>query len=121
MLAVNYFGPAGVGLVLVLLCLSLPFIAKVITVSVQRLHDTGRSAWWLLIIYVVSLVPLVGLLGLLFGLWLLGIKAGDQKENRYGPVPGLARELSGQSRETARANAHDAYLRAVENRENQQR
>ncbi len=33
-----------------------------ISVTVRRLHDTGRSGWWIL----VGLVPLVGLLLLVF-------------------------------------------------------
>lgn len=48
-------------------------------VAVRRLHDTGRSAWWMLI----SAMPFVGVF------MLLGISAvkGDEKENRYGPTP----------------------------------
>ena len=48
-------------------------------VSVRRLHDTGRSGWWLLI----SLVPLVGLIVLL----IFTISDSDAGSNQYGPSP----------------------------------
>jgi uncharacterized membrane protein YhaH (DUF805 family) len=51
-------------------------------VGVRRLHDTGRSGWWLLI----SLVPLVGFI--LLVVWLA--RPGDAGPNRFGADP-LAR------------------------------
>lgn len=53
-----------------------------IAVSVRRLHDTGRSGWWLLLI----LVPLIGVIVLLVFMVL------DSKEgaNEYGENPKLA-------------------------------
>jgi uncharacterized membrane protein YhaH (DUF805 family) len=58
---------------LVILALLLPSI----TVLVRRLHDTGRSAWWLL----VSLVPGFGALIILF----LLVLPSDTASNAYGP------------------------------------
>ncbi|MCD6045952.1 MAG: hypothetical protein K0R48_1115 [Gammaproteobacteria bacterium] len=48
-------------------------------VFVRRLHDTGRSAWWLLWI----LIPLIG------GIVLLVVTVLDSEPgaNRYGPNP----------------------------------
>lgn len=46
-------------------------------VTVRRLHDTGRSGWWLLL----SLVPL-GVL-VLFIFYLMG----SDGDNEYGPEP----------------------------------
>jgi uncharacterized membrane protein YhaH (DUF805 family) len=53
-----------------------------IAVSFRRLHDTGRSAWWLLI----ALIPLIG------GIVLLVFLAQDshEEENEYGISPKLA-------------------------------
>ena len=52
-----------------------------LAVSIRRLHDTGRSGWWLL----VGLIPLVG--WILTLIWYLSdSKAG---ENKYGPNPKL--------------------------------
>ncbi len=41
---------------------SLATLLPVLSVTVRRLHDTGRSAWWLLL----ALVPALGLLLLVF-------------------------------------------------------
>ena len=48
-------------------------------VNVRRLHDTGRSGWWLLI----SFVPIVGPIVLL--VFMVQDSAAD--ENQYGPNP----------------------------------
>jgi len=50
-----------------------------IAVAVRRMHDTGRSGWWLFI----SLVPLVGIILLI--VWM----ATDSQPgaNEYGPNP----------------------------------
>lgn len=53
----------------------LPFLA----VSVRRLHDIGKSGWWLFI----SLVPLVGII-LLIVWW---AKEGEAGGNDHGPNP----------------------------------
>lgn len=50
------------------------------TAAIRRLHDTGRSGWWLLIL----LVPLVG--AVLFIYWLC--LRGDQAPNTYGSPTG---------------------------------
>lgn len=50
-----------------------------LAVSVRRLHDIGRSGWWLLI----NLVPVVGPLFLLY----FFVQPSDEEPNRYGPVP----------------------------------
>ena len=60
---------------IVTLILLLPGLA----VSVRRLHDIGRSGWWVLI----SLVPVIG--------WILLIvwaaTKGEPTENRFGQPP----------------------------------
>jgi uncharacterized membrane protein YhaH (DUF805 family) len=53
-----------------------------IAVSVRRLHDIGRSGWWLLVI----LVPLVGAI-VLFIFMVLDSKP---EQNEYGPSPKYA-------------------------------
>lgn len=50
-----------------------------LAVAVRRLHDTGRTGWWILI----GLVPLVGLIILLVFMF----TDGEQGSNRYGPSP----------------------------------
>lgn len=58
---------------------SLGVLLPSIGVSIRRLHDTGRSGWWLLI----SLIPLIGFLILLF----FYAQDGDPQPNQYGPSP----------------------------------
>ena len=60
---------------LVLLGLFVPSIA----VGVRRLHDVGRSGWWLLL----GLIPLVGALVLF--VW--SVSGGTAGDNSYGPDP----------------------------------
>lgn len=50
-----------------------------IGVSIRRLHDTGRSGWWLLI----SLVPFVGFIVVLVFM----VLESDAGENQYGASP----------------------------------
>lgn len=58
---------------------ALAMIIPGLAVAVRRLHDTGKSAWYLL----VELIPLIG------GLVLLVLLAfdGDHGPNQYGPSP----------------------------------
>jgi uncharacterized membrane protein YhaH (DUF805 family) len=58
---------------------SLAVLIPALAVAVRRLHDTGRSGWWLLI----GLIPLVGPIVLLV-FYLLD---SDREPNAYGPSP----------------------------------
>ena len=48
-------------------------------VSVRRLHDTGRSGWWLLI----NLVPVIGAIVFLYFM----VLDSTPERNEYGPSP----------------------------------
>jgi len=50
-----------------------------LAVAVRRLHDTGRSGWWLLLAF----VPIVGPIVLLVFL----VMDSQPGENKYGPNP----------------------------------
>ena len=50
-----------------------------ISVGVRRLHDTDRSGWWLLLVF----VPIIGVLVLLY--WF--VSRGTQGTNRFGTDP----------------------------------
>jgi uncharacterized membrane protein YhaH (DUF805 family) len=65
----------GIIATVVALVLLVPSLA----VEVRRLHDTGRSAWWMLLL----LVPLVGPIVLIV-FWALEGQRGD---NAHGPDP----------------------------------
>jgi uncharacterized membrane protein YhaH (DUF805 family) len=70
----------GLGLIGGLVALA--HLVPSITVGVRRLHDIGRSGWWLLI----ALVPLIG--------WIIALywaaKEGDAQDNAYGSNPKTA-------------------------------
>jgi uncharacterized membrane protein YhaH (DUF805 family) len=58
---------------------TLALILPSLAVSVRRLHDTGKSGWWILI----SFVPIVGPVVLL----VFVLSGGDPAANQYGPSP----------------------------------
>jgi uncharacterized membrane protein YhaH (DUF805 family) len=58
---------------------SLVLLVPNLAVAVRRLHDVGRSGWWLLIV----LVPLIGIVVLL--IWYLS--RGEDGPNRFGTDP----------------------------------
>ncbi len=59
-----------------------------LAVSFRRLHDSGRTAWWLLL----GLVPVLGQLVVLIFM----ILDGTPGDNRYGPDPKTATPPSSQ-------------------------
>lgn len=69
---------------------SLAVLLPTAALGVRRLHDTGRSGWWMLIIF----IPLVNLILLAFY-----IQEGQRGPNQYGPDPkgGLDATSSGQA------------------------
>jgi uncharacterized membrane protein YhaH (DUF805 family) len=57
--------------------LALVIFLPTLAVSIRRLHDGGRSGWWLFI----QVVPIIG--GLILLWWY--VQAGDEADNEYGP------------------------------------
>lgn len=60
---------------------SLAVLIPAIAVGVRRLHDTGRSGWWMLI----ALVPFIGSIVLI----VFFVLDSDPGTNQYGPNPKL--------------------------------
>lgn len=58
---------------------SLAVLLPSLAVSFRRLHDTGRTAWWILI----GLIPIIGTIILLVFMFL----DSQEGENKYGPNP----------------------------------
>lgn len=54
-------------------------ITPLCAAGTRRLHDIGKSGWWLL----VGLIPVIGTIWLIIQ-WM---KDGDPDANRYGPKP----------------------------------
>ncbi len=53
-----------------------------IAVSIRRLHDIGKSGWWILL----SVIPLVNIIGI-FVLLYFYVQDSQPSENEYGPNP----------------------------------
>ncbi|MEZ5752279.1 MAG: DUF805 domain-containing protein [Paracoccaceae bacterium] len=73
--ASGVFGSKSIIALIITLALFLPSLA----VGVRRLHDIGKSGWWVLI----GLVPLLGLLVLLY----FYVQDSESGTNAYGPNP----------------------------------
>ncbi len=58
---------------------SLAVLVPALAVTARRLHDTGRSGWWMFI----SLVPLIGVIALIY----FTVQDSDPGDNAYGPKP----------------------------------
>ncbi len=70
------FGVGEGSLQVLTLLVSLALFLPGLAVTVRRLHDTGHSGWWILII----LIPLIGWVVLIY--WM--IKKGEEGTNKYG-------------------------------------
>jgi uncharacterized membrane protein YhaH (DUF805 family) len=57
-----------------------------IAVSVRRLHDSGKSGWWLLGLMLVGIIPIVGFLASVAQIVLMCLES-DPGTNLYGPNP----------------------------------
>jgi uncharacterized membrane protein YhaH (DUF805 family) len=72
-----YFAEPNIGLLSGIFALG-TFIPS-LSVGVRRLHDTGRSGWWLLI----GLIPIIGVIVLI----VFAVQDSMPGENSYGPNP----------------------------------
>lgn len=73
---------AFTALVLFILAIIIPSLA----VQVRRLHDRDMSGWWLLLLYTLTLLPIVGFLAFI-AILVLAILPGTRGPNRFGPDP----------------------------------
>jgi uncharacterized membrane protein YhaH (DUF805 family) len=62
-----------------MLLVSLALLIPGLAVTVRRLHDTGRSGWWILI----GLLPVIGFIVLLVFM----VLDSEPGENKWGPNP----------------------------------
>ena len=60
---------------------SLVFFLPSLALAVRRLHDVGRSGWWVLILFTVIGIPV-------FLYWM--VKDSDKGKNAYGEGPARA-------------------------------
>ena len=64
---------------IIMIALLLPFIVPNISLLVRRLHDTGKTGWWLLLAF----VPFIGEIAIL----IFCLQEGNYGDNKYGPEP----------------------------------
>ena len=69
------------GLEIISAIVSLALLIPSISIATRRLHDTGRTGWWQLIIF----IPVIGFLVLIFFL-----AQDSHDENDYGVSPKLS-------------------------------
>ena len=69
----------GIIYITVMCLFVLAFIVPIYAVTVRRLHDTGRSGWWILI----NFIPYIG------GIWLFVLTCLDSEPgtNKWGENP----------------------------------
>ena len=75
MISVKIFGNFGLFLYVIY---SLAVFIPSLAVGARRLHDIGKSGWWLLL----DLIPLIGLIVLF--VWFV---TDSKEDNQYGPNP----------------------------------
>jgi uncharacterized membrane protein YhaH (DUF805 family) len=75
----SLLGRAWVGFAVLGFIYSLAVLVPSIAVGIRRLHDTGRTGWWILI----GLVPLVGFIVLI----VFFAAQGNPGPNQYGAPP----------------------------------
>ena len=74
-------GPSGYLTVLLLFVFLVVHFIPSLALTVRRLHDTGKSGWWYLIVF----VPYLGN----FVIFIFTLIDGDEGVNKYGPNPKL--------------------------------
>ena len=65
----------------------LAVLLPTIGVAIRRMHDTGRSGWWILI----NLIPCIGWIWFI----VLAAQEGNAGDNAYGPDPKAAERFGG--------------------------
>ena len=81
-------GVFGIILYLVYLVIALVLLPAGITLSIRRLHDIDMSGWYMLLFFVLYLIPFVNFVVSLVVLYLFYIRLGSDGENKFGaPSP----------------------------------
>lgn len=75
----NVFAAISLILSIVVLIYAIAIIIPSIAVQVRRLHDIGKSGWYIL----VSVIPIIG--GIMMFIWM--VTDSEPSENEWGPCP----------------------------------
>lgn len=79
MMGTTFTTSTGAQMGIIGILFSLAVLIPSLAVSIRRLHDIGKSGWYLL----VCLIPLIG--GLLLLYW--SVLDSEPQDNKYGPNP----------------------------------
>ena len=81
------FLAANATLLLIFLGVMLIALWPSMAIGVKRCHDRDKSGWWMLLWFVLSLVPYIGILAWAWQFIELGFLDGTQGSNRFGLSP----------------------------------
>ena len=79
--------PGSIIAVLLILAIGLIALWPSLAIGVKRCHDRDKSGWWLLLWFVLMMIPLLGILAWAWQMIELGFVDGTQGANRFGPSP----------------------------------
>ena len=79
-------GVFGMIIAVVAVVFVLGMLLPTIAVSVRRYHDINLSGWWYLAVFLVSLVPVLSLVGTI-AFVVVGLIKGTDGPNKFGPDP----------------------------------
>lgn len=82
----------GIPAVLYILAAIVPSLA----VTVRRLHDSGKSGWWLLLFFAAGLIPIVGFISGIVQIVIMCLDS-EPGTNRFGPNPKFSEMAGGAS------------------------
>jgi len=83
-MAINYvlsflIGPLGLIGTIIMFLFSLAILVPSLAVGARRMHDIGKSGWWML----VNLIPFVGTIWFI----VLAVKDSEPGSNKWGACP----------------------------------
>jgi uncharacterized membrane protein YhaH (DUF805 family) len=81
------FLAANVTLLLIFFGVWLIALWPSMAIGVKRCHDRDKSGWWMLLWFVLSMIPYLGILAWAWQFIELGFIDGTQGSNRFGPSP----------------------------------
>ena len=79
--------PGSIVAVLLVLGIMLIALWPSLAIGVKRCHDRDKSGWWLLLWFVLMMIPFLGILAWAWQIIELGFIDGTQGGNRFGPSP----------------------------------
>lgn len=85
-------GPSGTEYIVAafVVIVSIALCIPMLTALVRRLHDCNLSGWWVLVMIVIGLIPVVGLLASIFttiAWFVICVMKGTVGANKHGEDP----------------------------------